>query len=99
MCILGYNYPDLNFDFTSKQAIMANISRFEIDADQTKPVDTLGLCRKNSWDKYVKKNMLMVFIFDKDKLASAGKLEDALIERYYFSYVQLMNVSGVIRVN
>ncbi len=98
VCIVGYNYPDLSFKFTSKQAVMASGDKFEIAAGQEKVIDTLGLCNKETWDKYIKKSMLMVFVFDKDKLATSDKLEDALLERYYFSYVQLTKINGIITV-
>lgn len=97
ICILGYNYPDLTFSFTSKQAVLNN--KFEIPASQVKEIDTLALCKKDNWDKTIKHSMLMLFVFDKDKLTSADKLEDALIGRYYFSYAQLMKTNGVITVD
>ena len=99
MCILGYNYPDLSFKFTSKQALVNNNSWFEIDSGQTKAIDTLGLCKKNVWDNYVKKSLLIVFVFDKDKFATCNKLEEALIETQYFSYAQLMASEGIIHID
>ena len=99
VCILGYNYPDLSFKFTSKQAIMAKVSQFEIDANQDKTIDTIGLCKKEVWDDKIKHSMLMLFVFDKDKLATVDKLEDALLERYYFSYQQLQKTNGVITLS
>ncbi|MGP8217505.1 MAG: hypothetical protein ACLQQ4_18195 [Bacteroidia bacterium] len=99
VCILGYNYPDLGFKFTSKEAILANSKLFEIAAGQTKEIDTLGLCDKETFDKNIKQNLLMLFVFDKDKLATATKLDDALTERYYFTYVQLMKTNGVITID
>ncbi len=98
VCILGYNYPDLTLNFTSTKFLLANTNRFEISPGQTKDIDTLGLCQKNAWDKNIKKSMLMVFIFDSGKLASVNKPEDALIERYYYTYVQLQKINGVIVV-
>jgi len=97
ICVLGYNYPDLNLTFTNKQTILNN--RFDIPAGQTKEIDTLSLCNKAMWDKTIKHSMLMLFVFDKDKLAGTDKLEDALIARYYFTYVQLMKTNGVITVD
>jgi hypothetical protein len=99
VCILGYNYPDLSFKFTSKQALVDNNSWFEIDSGQTKAIDTLGLCKKNVWDNYVKKSLLIVFIFDKDKFATSDKLEDALIETQYYTYAQLMATNGIISID
>jgi len=99
VCILGYNYPDLSFKFTSKQALVNNNSWFEIDSGQTKAIDTLGLCKKNVWDNYVKKSLLIVFVFDKDKFATCNKLEEALIETQYFSYAQLMASEGIIHID
>jgi len=98
VCVLGYNYPDLNLGFINKQSVLTNI-KFEINAGQTKELDTLGLCQKATWDKYIKHNMLMLFVFDKDKLQTVDKVEDALTERYYFSYIQLMKTNGIITVN
>lgn len=99
VCLLGYNYPDLSFNFTSKQAILAKMDKFEVDGGQSKAIDTLGLCNKEIWDKHIKDgSMLMLFVFDKDKLASSDKLEDALLERYYFSFIQLMKTNGLITI-
>jgi hypothetical protein len=98
VCFLGYNYPDLKLNFTNKQKILANLKRFEIDTDQSNEVDTIGLCQKGLWNKYIKQNLLMLFVFDRDKLKNANKLEDALIERRYYSFSQLMKVNGVITV-
>lgn len=95
VCILGYNYPDLTLNFIAGKA---NDNRFEIDSGKTIAIDTLGLCNKTTWDKYIKHNMLMLFVFDKNKLAPTGKPEDALLERYYFSYSQLMKLNGVITI-
>ena len=66
---------------------------------QTKAIDTLGLCKKNVWDNYVKKSLLIVFIFDKDKFATSDKLEDALIETQYYTYAQLMATNGIISID
>jgi hypothetical protein len=98
VCILGYNYPDLKLNFTSTQTLLANCSRFEIEAGKINDIDTLGLCNKNVWDANIKHTMLMLFVFDKDKLTKTNKLEDALIERYYFTYIQLMKINGVITI-
>jgi len=98
VCLLGYNYPDLSFGFTSKEAIMAKMKMFEISANQTKEIDTLGLCDREVWDDKIKHSMLMLFVLDKDKLAGAAKLEDALIERYYFSYIQITKAHGLINI-
>ena len=99
ICILGYNYPDLKLEFTSKQALLADTLLFQIDTNQIKELDTLGLCKKDTWNKYVKQSLLMLFVFDKKKLVHAKTLEDALLERYYFSYTQLLKDKGVIVVN
>ena|ERR1700739_2629105 len=99
VCLLGYNYPDLSFNFTNKQAVLAKMDKFEIDGGQSKAIDTLGLCNKEIWDKHIKDgSMLMLFVFDKDKFASSDKLEDALLERYYFSFIQLMKTNGLITI-
>ena len=98
VCVLGYNYPDLSFSFTSKQAILAKSELLAIDAGETKAIDTLGLCNQAVWNNTIQKSMLMLFVFDKDKLASTDKLEDALLERYYFSYIQLMKTKGYITI-
>jgi hypothetical protein len=99
VCLLGYNYPDLSFSFTNKQAVLAKLDKFEVDGGQSKAIDTLGLCNKEIWDKHIKDgSMLMLFVFDKNKLASADKLEDALLERYYFSFIQLMKTNGLITI-
>lgn len=99
VCLLGYNYPDLSFSFTNKQVVLAKMDKFEVDGGQSKAIDTLGLCNKEIWDKHIKDgSMLMLFVFDKDKLASADKLEDALLERYYFSFIQLMKTNGLITI-
>jgi hypothetical protein len=99
VCLLGYNYPDLSFGFTSKQSVMAKANQFEIGVNQNKEVDTLGLCKKKVWDSNIKHSMLMLFVFDKNKLSSSDKLEDALIEREYFTYEQLMKTNGIITVS
>jgi hypothetical protein len=98
ICILGYNYPDLKLDFTSKEALLSDTILFQIDTNQIKELDTLGLCKKDTWNKYVKQSLLMLFVFDKKKLVHAKTLEDALLERYYFSYTQLLKDKGVIVV-
>jgi hypothetical protein len=98
VCILGYDYPNLKLDFTNKQFLLANCNRFEIDTGKINAIDTLGLCKKDVWNTYIKHNMLMLFVFDKDKLTPSDKLEDALIERYYFTYIQLMKINGNITV-
>jgi len=41
----------------------------------------------------------MLFTFDAEKLKTADKLEDALLERYYFSYVQLTKTNGLITID
>ncbi|HTB06205.1 MAG TPA: hypothetical protein VK806_04565 [Bacteroidia bacterium] len=99
VCILGYNYPDLSFGFVSKQDIISKMNQFEVDTNQNKEIDTLGLCKKEVWDSKIKHSMLMLFVFDKDKLAGADKLEDALLERYYFSYQQLQHAKGIITLS
>ena len=99
VCILGYNYPDLSFGFVSKQTIMTKINQFGVDTNQNKEIDTLGLCKKEIWDSKIKHSMLMLFVFDKNKLANADKLEDALLERYYFSYQQLQHAKGIITLS
>jgi hypothetical protein len=98
ICVLGYNYPDLKLSFTSKQALLGDTDLFQFDSGQIKELDTLGLCKKDVWDRYVTKSLLMLIVFDKKKLVHAKKLEDALLERYYFSYIQAVKDSGVIVV-
>lgn len=98
ICILDYNYPDTSLTFTNKQALLADSNRLQIDTNQIKEVDTIGLCKKNVWDNCVKQSLLMLIVFDEKKLVHAKKPEDALIERYYFSYGQLMKDKGVIVV-
>jgi hypothetical protein len=98
VCILGYNYPDLKLNFTNPKTLLADTNLFQIDSNQIKELDTLGLCKKDTWNKYVKQSLLMLFVFDKKKLAHAKTPEDALIERYYFSYIQLINDKGIIVV-
>lgn len=98
ICILGYDYPNLKLDFTSKEALLADTNLFLIDTNQIKQLDTLGLCKKDTWNRYVKQSLLMLFVFDEKKLLHAKTLEDALVERYYFSYTQLIKEKGVIVV-
>jgi hypothetical protein len=98
ICVLGYGYPDLKLNFTNKQALLADTNLLQIDSDQTKELDTIGLCRKDVWDKYVKQSLLMLIVFDKKKLIHSKKLDDAVLERYYFSYTQLIKDKGVIVV-
>lgn len=98
ICVLGYNYPDLTFSFTNKQALLSKSNLLTVDAGQTKEIDTLGFCKKEVFDSNIKHSMLMLMVFDKDKLATSDKLEDALVERYYFTYIQLKNLNGVIPV-
>jgi len=99
VCVLGYNYPDLNLAFINKQVIVGDMGRFQVPEGQTRIIDTVGLCDKEVWDKTIKHNMLMLFTFDADKLKTADKLEDALLERYYFSYVQLTKTNGLITID
>ena len=98
VCVLGYNCPDLNLAFINKQVIVGDIGRFNIPKGQTRIIDTIGLCDKEVWDKTIKHNMLMLFTFDTEKLKNGDKLEDALIERYYFSYIQLIKTNGLITI-
>lgn len=98
ICILGYNYPDLDVNFTSKNALLADTGLLQVDTNEIKEIDTLGLCKKDVWNKYVKQSLLMLFVFDEKKLAHTKELEDALVERYYFSYTQLVKDKGVIIV-
>src|ERR1700722_5882791 len=98
MCKIGFDYPNLKIPSGTKELLLAN-PMSEVDTGQTKIVNTLALCEKNVWDEHVKNNMLMLFVFDKDKLVSSGKPEDALIERRYYSYAQIMQVNGVIRID
>jgi len=98
ICILGYNYPNLKLDFTTPHELLADSNLFQVDTNQIKELDTLGLCKKDTWNKYVKQSLLMLFVFDKKKLAHAKTPEDALMERYYFSYTQLLSDKGVIVV-
>jgi hypothetical protein len=98
ICVFGYNYPDMNLDFTSKAALLADSTLLQIDSNQIKELDTMGLGKREVWDKYVKQSLLMLVVFDKAKLLKAKKLDDALLERYYFSYKQVINNKGVIVV-
>jgi hypothetical protein len=99
VCVLGYNYPDLNLAFINKQVIVGDMGRFQVLKGQTRIIDTIGLCDKEVWDKTIKHNMLMLFTFDAEKLKAGDKLEDALLERYYFSYVQLTKTNGLITID
>ena len=99
VCVLGYNYPELTLGFISKEALQNKSGLLSVDAIQTKEIDTLGLCKKETWDNTIKHSMLMLFVFDKDKLTKTDKLEDALMRRYYFSYAQLMKTNGVIIID
>jgi len=99
ICVLGYNYPDLTLGFTSKLVLQAKGNLLNVDASQTKEIDTLGLCKKSVWDNTIKHSMLMLFVFDTDKLAKSDKPDDALIRRYYFSYAQLMKTNGIITID
>jgi hypothetical protein len=98
ICVLGYNYPDLKLDFTSKQALLDDSCQLQADTGETIIIDTAGLCKKETWNKHVKKSLLMLFVFDKKKLLRSNNLEDALIERYYFSYIQIVKIKGLITV-
>ena len=98
ICVLGYNYPDLKLNFINKKDLLADTDFFLVDTNEVKEVDTLGLCKKDVWNNYVKQSLLMLIVFDKDKLIHAKKLEDALVERYYFSYTQIVKDKGVIVV-
>jgi hypothetical protein len=112
ICVLGYNYPNLSLDFINKKALQAKtelhdsyVMSSEIEVGTTKVIDTLGLCNKEIWNKTIKHSMLMLFVFDKEKLfgtntvPAVGKIEDALIGRYYFTYDQVMKTKGVITVD
>lgn len=99
ICVLGYNYPNLGFDFTSKEALLNKSALLTVGVGETKEIDTLGFCNKEVWDKYIKHSMIQVMVFDKDKLPNAAKLDDALLRRYYFTYVQLMKTNGVITID
>lgn len=98
VCLPGYNYPDLSMNFTNKQSILQKLGQFEVEGMKTKEVDTLGLCTKEVWDKVIKHSMLMLFVLDKDKFMNGTNLEDALLERYYFSYEQLLKSNGMITI-
>ncbi len=98
ICLLGYNYPDLTFKFLDKR-ILKNLPQFAVSPKETKAIDTLGLCDKQIWDTHIHYNLLMLFVFDKDKVLAGATLEGALINRYYFSYFQVMNTNGVIKVD
>jgi hypothetical protein len=96
VCMPGYNYPNLNMNFTGKQALLEKLGQYELKSGENKLTDTLGLCNKEVWDKTIKHSMLMIFVLDKEKLIKATRLEDALLERYYFTYEQLLKCNGVI---
>ena len=98
ICVLGYNYPDTDLTFTSKEYLLADTGFSQLDSNQIKELDTIGLCKKDTWNKYVKQSLLMLIVFDKKKLLHAKKLEDAVIERYYFSYAKLIKDKGLIVV-
>jgi hypothetical protein len=99
VCVLGYNYPDLTLEFTNKQDLQTKESLLNVDGAQTKEIDTLGLCKKEVWDNTIKHSMLMLFVFDKNKLEKTDKLDDALVRRYYFSYAQLIKTNGIITID
>jgi len=98
VCVFGYDYPDTSLNFTSKQALLADTNLLQIDSNQIKELDTVGLCKKDTWDTHVKQSLLMLVVFDKKKLIHAKNIEDAVLQRYYFSYMQLINDKGVIVV-
>ena len=106
-CVLGYNYPDLSLGFINKKALFSKtelhdsyVLSSEVEqGSKPKVIDTLGLCKKEVWDNTIKHSMLMLFVFDIDKLAKADKPEDALMRRYYFTYTQLMKTNGVIIID
>ena len=99
VCVLGYNYPDIKLNFTNKKALLEDTDLLQIDTGQTKVIDTTaGLCKKDVWNSCVKQSLLMLFVFDANKLMYAKTLEDALIERYYFSYTQLLKDKGIVVV-
>jgi hypothetical protein len=98
ICVFGYNYPDLNMNYTSKQALLADSTFLQIDTNQIKELDTLGLCKKDVWNKHVRQSLLMLVIFDKKKLIHVKNMEDAVLERYYLSYSQLIKDKGLIVV-
>ena len=107
VCVLGYNYPDLSLNFIDKKAVFSKtelhdsyVLSNEVEQGGTpKVIDTLGLCKKSVWDNTIKHSMLMLFVFDIDKLAKSDKPDDALIRRYYFSYAQLMKTNGIITID
>jgi hypothetical protein len=98
ICLPGYNYPDRNINYLSKQFILLKLGQFEVEAMKTKVIDTLGLCNKEVWDNTIKHSMLTLFVLDKDKFMNGTNLEDALLERYYFSYDQLLKCNGMITI-
>lgn len=98
ICIFGYNYPDLGLKFISRGALLADSNLFQFDSGEVKELDTLGLVKKDVWDKHVKSGLLELFVFDKKKLVNAKLPEDALLERYYFSYTQVLKRKGIIEV-
>ena len=56
ICIFGYNYPDLKLNFTSKEALLKDSNLFRVNEEETKTIDTLGLCKKEIWKKYIKQS-------------------------------------------
>jgi len=97
MCQLLFTYPDLAIPKDTKDVLFANpIS--EVDTGNTNSIKELELRNKDVWNRCVKNNMLMLLVYDKEKLASSAEPEDALIERYYFSYIQLEQLNWVVNV-
>ena len=98
ICVFAYNYPDTDLSFTNKGYLLADTGFCQLDSSQIKELDTLGLCKKDNWDKYVKQSLLMLIVFDKKKLLHVKDINDAVLERYYFSYAKLIEDKGLIVV-
>lgn len=67
-CVPNFNYPDASLSFTSIEKIMANDSIYYLNAQSSKKLFYMALCKKEYWQKMVTSGTLQIFVFDEDVL-------------------------------
>jgi hypothetical protein len=93
-CVPNFNYPDTSLSFTSAEKILANKTLFLFEANSTKHLSRLSLCKKEFWQKIVTTGTLQIFVFDENVLKKDDWInivaEKKYLRRLSFNYNDIL---------
>lgn len=94
-CIPSYSYPDSSLSFINKDQILANDSFFYLRPLSSKKLFYFDLCKRETWDRVMKTDVLQVFVFEESVINGKSWNEITAnrlyIRRLTYAYKDIVN--------